>query len=115
MWYFVADMRQSTFLCNILVPLSDFDKSQPTFKAVQRKAGLTLLGELGGNQEKYIILHIGEHQVRCYLIVVWRRGASGQNVPEHTFVDTLAWEWKGSLKYESPYIQIKPDGHSLLT
>ena len=29
--------------------------------------------------------HIDEHRVRCYLIAVWRRGASGKNVPTHIY------------------------------
>ena len=34
----------------------------------------------GGNWGKYSIFYIGEHQVCCYPIAVWRRGTSDQKV-----------------------------------
>ena len=34
-----------------------------------------------GNQMNYIILHVEEYRVRCYLIAVWRRDASRKMYP----------------------------------
>ena len=65
----LAQIRQSTFLCNILH--TDFNKWQQTFQAVQAKVGLTLPKELCWKSE---------HQISCYLIGEWWWGISGKNV-----------------------------------
>ena len=69
--YDFVELRNINLFCSILVPQTDFDKSQPTFWAVHGKVGLTLLEEVWGNQGRYIVLHIWEHQVSCYIIVAW--------------------------------------------
>ena len=63
-----------------LVPLTDFNKSQPMFQSVHDDARLTLGKNHGINHRKYIILHIEAHQARCFLITVWRRCDFNKNV-----------------------------------
>ena len=108
-------VRQLVFLCNILVPHTNFNKPKPTFQAVKGKTRLTLLEKLYWKQRKYIILHTEEHRVRCYLNALWRWGPSDKKFNQHPFANTWGWQWKGQWKYESPYIEIKLDDYSLQT
>ena len=48
----LGQIRQFIFLCDILVPHTDFVKSQPTFHAVQGKEGLILSEELCWKSDK---------------------------------------------------------------
>ena len=71
-----------------------FNKRQPTIQAVQGKTGLTHLEELYWKPNEIYHLHIEEHRIRCYLIAMWRKGASDKNVPKHTFANTRGWQRK---------------------
>ena len=68
-------------LFDILVPHTNFNKSQPTVQG----AVLTLSENSGRNQREYIILHINQTQIHFYLIAVQQRDTSGQNVLNANF------------------------------
>ena len=58
------------FLFTILVPNTNFNKSQPKFQGVPGNAELTLSGNKGTYQRKYVIFQIDEHQIHFYLIPI---------------------------------------------
>ena len=106
--FYMVEIRQFTFLCNIMVFNTDFNKSQTAFRTPRGNSKLTLSEELCAKQRKYTILQISGHQAFV------NSPLYGNQVLPDKMYSTHTYQYPGlAVKYWSLHVQIKADDYSL--
>ena len=78
-WFCITEIRQLIFRCNIWCNIQISINHWQRFRLC--RVTQQFRNNYDGNPKKYIIIHIGKHQARCFFTAVWRRNTSDQDAP----------------------------------
>ena len=81
-WFCITEIRQLISRCNIWCNIQISINHRQRFRLCRVTQVQQFRIDYDGNPKKYIIIHIGKHQARCFFTVVWRRNTSDKDAPD---------------------------------
>ena len=78
-WFCITEIRQLIFQCNIWCNIQISINHRQRFRSCRVTQVQQFRNNYDGNPKKYIIIHLGKHQARCFFTAVWRRNTSDQD------------------------------------